>query len=77
MGTRSALDCTETLVALVEDGIDALEYNVSVDVESHGTTALDATVHHAISSISKCQIFGVDGELRVSDSDRDDRKVAG
>ena len=74
-GGASALDSSESLVALIEDSVDTAKHDIPVDIHVHVATALNTTVGHAISSISEAEGFLADGVLVVSDGDGDDREV--
>jgi len=74
-GRASTLDSSESLVALIEDSVDATKHDVSQYIHVHVATALDTTVGHAISGISEAQGLLADGVLMISDSDSDDGEV--
>jgi len=72
-----ALDSTEAGVALVEDGIDALEESVTQDIEGHVTPGLDTSIHHTVPSIRKRQIFLHDGKQVIANGELHNGELVG
>ncbi|KAH0373701.1 acid protease, partial [Aureobasidium melanogenum] len=68
------LNSSESLIALIEDGVDRAQADVTQNIERHVATALDTAVGHAVSSISKAEGILVDGVLVITDGNSDNRK---
>ena len=73
----SPLHSTETGVALVEDGVDRLEEDITENVKGHVTTGLDAAVDHPVAGVGEAEIFLLDVEQRVANGEGDGGEVVG
>ena len=70
-----ALHGAEPAIALIEDGIDALEKGVAEDIHGHIAATLDAAVEHTIAGVGEAEVFLLDREEVVADSEGDGREI--
>ena len=70
-----ALNAAEAVVALIEDGIDTLQKGVAENVKVKISTRLDAAIGHAVASIHEREVFLLDCEQLVADSELDSRQL--
>ena len=71
----NSLNSAELGVALVEYGVNALQEGISENIKGHGTSGLNATVHHTVTSIRKAQVLLLNSELSITNSKGDDWKL--
>jgi len=68
---RSALHGTKALVALVEDGVDRTQENITEDVEVLVAAGLDATVGGTVAKVLEWDVLWVDLEEGAADGNLD------
>ena len=72
-----SLHTSKTLIALVEDGVNALQKRVPKNVEVLVSTRLNATIDHSIASVGEGQVFLLDGEELRADGELDRGQLFG